>query len=388
MKRVLKLIAINIFVLILFLLLLNFGAIVIYQSYQVYMNSRNDTEVATLGDKRYGLPNYENIDWARKHFQEFGALPAEYRSYIGWRRLDYSGETININEDGIRYTPQITTDNCPLVVFLGGSTIWGTGSDDKNTIPALFSKVSQGKYRTLNYGESGYNAFQGYLFLKLKIIEGVNPNIVISYDGVNEHQSFRSELRPFSHSRERQIINRMKGADSFSHSVLTLRHFFLKPIVEFISLLKNRYNSLNISKKETRYDFSEERTEGVAIALLESWIATKNLAEKHGAKFIAVLQPNAGVGKPRVDHLKVSTSRDGHYDLDLERLEVFDHLYPMVLKLINTPRYAELKDSFIDLSNVFDSDELYYIDSYHVSPNGNKVVASYLFDYLNNNSLK
>jgi len=96
---------------------------------------------------------------------------------------------------------------------LGGSTMWGTGVNDANTIPALFAKIAQGRYRTINLGESAYNAFQSFLFLKLQIINGLNPDIVVSYDGVNDAYSLKSGQRPFSHQREDQIRTLMKGKD-------------------------------------------------------------------------------------------------------------------------------------------------------------------------------
>jgi hypothetical protein len=171
-------------------------------------------------------------------FIERDELPTEYRSYIDWRRLPYRGQTINIDEQGIRFTPQseLATEKSPLVVFLGGSTMWGTGADDANTIPALFAKIAQGRYRAMNLAEAGYNAFQGYLFLKLQIINGLIPDIVVSYDGVNDALCLNPGLRPFSHQREDQIRTAMRGKDRKHEEALSFSHFFLNPLKSFISL--------------------------------------------------------------------------------------------------------------------------------------------------------
>ena len=56
--------------------------------------------------------------------------------------------------------------------------MWGTGVNDENTIPSLFSVKSKKKYRSVNYGESGYSAYQEYLFFNLKLIEGIKPQLV------------------------------------------------------------------------------------------------------------------------------------------------------------------------------------------------------------------
>ena len=252
------------------------------------------------------------------------------------------------------------------MVFLGGSALWGVGVNDTNTIPALFAKIAQGRYRAMNLGESGYNTFQGYLFLKLQIINGLIPDIVVSYDGVNDAHCLKSGLRPFGHQREDQIRTVMKGKDRIKEEVLSFSHFFLNPLKIFISMFKNA--------KNPTYDLSQERIEQTAKALLEGWLSTKDLAEKHGADFIAILQPNAAIGKPYLEHLK----------LDEDKLKSFKLFYPAVLKLLHTPKYQELSNHVIVLTDAFDREEYIYIDDCHVSPNGNKIIATKIYNYITN----
>ncbi|MFA5876401.1 MAG: hypothetical protein WC901_06965 [Candidatus Margulisiibacteriota bacterium] len=376
--KILKIIAINIVVLIGLLIALNLSAIIIFHGYKK-INPISNASGKTSSDIRAGLPNYKNIDWAKKHFEEFGELPAEYRSYIGWRRLPYEGETISIDEQGIRNTPQseLATEKSPIVVFLGGSAMWGTGSNDENTIPALFAKNAQGDYRTVNLGETAYNAFQGYLFLKLQIINGLSPDIVVSYDGVNDGYSLKSGLRPFGDIKEEEIRTIMKGKNREKEEkieeALSFSHFFLNPLKSFISEFKSpsTLKDGNSNAKKITYDLSQERIDQTAIALLESWLSTKDLAEKHGARFIAVLQPTASIGKPYLEYL----------ELDEDPFELF---YPAVLKLLQTPKYQELSNYVIVLTGAFDIEEPIYIDNCHVSPNGNKIIATIIYDHINN----
>ena len=364
MIKLLKLAAVNILVFLGILIFLNLTAISIYQliNFRIFPHTHTKTN--------WRLPNYKSIEWARNHFKEFGELRAEYRSYIGWRRLPYKGQTINIDKQGIRITPQseLATATSPLVVFLGGSTMWGTGVNDANTIPALFAKIAQGRYRTINLGESAYNAFQSFLFLKLQIINGLNPDIVVSYDGVNDAYSLKSGQRPFSHQREDQIRTLMKGKDRINEDALSFSHFFLNPLKVFISMFKNA--------KNPTYDLSQERIEQTAKALLESWLSTKDLAEKQGADFIAVLQPNAAIGKPYLKHLNL--------DKDENLLKLYKLFYPAVLKLLQAPQYQELSNNVIDLTDAFDLEEPIYLDHCHVSPNGNKIIATKIYKHINN----
>jgi lysophospholipase L1-like esterase len=364
MIKLLKLSAVNILVFLGILIFLNLMAISMYQlsHFRIFPHTHTSD--------KWRLPNYKNIEWARNHFKEFGELQGEYRSYIGWRRLPYKGQTINIDKQGIRVTPQseLATATSPLVVFLGGSALWGTGVDDANTIPALFAKIAKGRYRVMNLGESAYNAFQGYLFLKLQIINGLRPDIVVSYDGVNDAHCLKPGLRPFSHQREDQIRTAMKGKDRKNEEELSFSHFFLNPLKIYISMFNNA--------KNPTYDLSQERIEQTAKALLEGWLSTKDLAEKNGAHFIAVLQPNAAIGKPYLKHLNL--------DKDEDLLKLYKLFYPAVIKLLQTPKYQELSNNVIVLTDAFDLEEYIYIDDCHVSPNGNKIIATKIYNYINN----
>jgi len=250
--------------------------------------------------------------------------------------------------------------------------MWGTGADDANTIPALFVKIAKGRYRAMNLAEAGYNAFQGYLFLKLQIINGLIPDIVVSYDGVNDALCLKPGLRPFSHHREDQIRAAMKGKDRKHEEALSFSHFFLNPLKSYISLFKNAKNNINGN------DFSQERIEQTAKAFLEGWLSTKDLAEKNGAYFIGVLQPNAAFGKPYLKHLKFNRGLLKH------RRKYYKVFYPVVLKLLKTPKYKELSNNVIILTDAFDREEYIYIDDCHVSPNGNKIIAAKIYNYITN----
>ncbi|MCK9613858.1 MAG: hypothetical protein M0R16_13355 [Bacteroidales bacterium] len=361
-KKLFKLIAINIVVFIGLLITVNLLVILIFQGHKII-----NKEIA---DTRGNLPNYKNIDWAHKHFKEFKELPTEYRSYIGWRRLSYKGETININEQGIRNTSQspLATEKSPLVVFLGGSTMWGTGVNDANTIPSLFAKVAQGRYRAMNLGEAAYNAFQGYVFLKLQIINGLNPYVVVSYDGVNDAQVLMPDRRPFSHNRENQIRKAMEGKDRIKDETLSFSHFLLNPLKSFIAKCKVYYT------KNHTYKISQNNAEQKAKVLLDSWLCAKELAETHGAYFVAVLQPNAAIGKPYLKHLKLSE----------KEISIYKLFYPVVLELLKTPKYQELHRHVLVLTDVFDSEENIYVDAVHVSPKGNKIIAEKIYNHINN----
>lgn len=358
MKKVLRLVFVNLAVFIGLVLLINLAAVIAFRSYRLLKPDN---------DPRSTLPNYDTVKWAAMHFTEFSRLPAVYRSYTGWRRLPFSGQTIKIDENGIRATSNSLKqrDSARLAVFLGGSALWGTGSDDGNTIPSHFSNSASGEYRSLNYGESGYNAFQGYLFLKLAVMKGLNPDLVVCYEGANEIDALLKRNRPISHSRENQISSALRGADR--DEVLSLKHYFIEPVIVFTGKIKAR----NQKVTEADYDLSPERLEIVALNFLKSWESVMQLTQQNNGKFIGVLQPVAYRGSPAKDHIM----------LDETRGKAFGLFYSKVIDLLKKPEFSRLAQYVIDPFDAFDSKEYIYIDDVHVSPEGNRIIAGLVYDF-------
>ena len=139
-------------------------------------------------DYRSSLKNYNNIKWAKQHFTEFSELKTIYKDFYTWRRNSYNGITININEEGIRESfSSFSNQKSNLeYLFFGGSTMWGTGSNDNNTIPSIFSQLNN--VSVINYGETGYLSIQSFNLLNTLVIQeklDLKNKVVIFYDGVN-----------------------------------------------------------------------------------------------------------------------------------------------------------------------------------------------------------
>ena len=295
MKKIIRIILFNVLVLFSLLIILDFISALTLDSYSYYRSHVKNKPVIAESAL---LPNYENFLWAAKHFEELGEVRAEYRSYYGWRRLPFDGITVHIDSNGIRKTIKTSfeSENAPITIFLGGSTIWGSGSSDEFTIPSLFSLKLDGKYNVINYGETAYCAYQEYQFLQLQIIKGINPQLVISYDGVNNSPAF---IENYSHMRDKQFKSLINGADRPKVNKL----YLFKPTLDIISKIKNRFffkSQISINKAPV---FTKERNREAAIELLESWLLIWKLCSSVGANYICVLQPNSFVGNPKTENI-------------------------------------------------------------------------------------
>jgi hypothetical protein len=135
---------------------------------------------------------YRGKEWSEQFWNESRSSSAQrYAPYVVWKARGLSGETINTSETGDRKTPGARCAAGALRVFvLGGSTVWGSGSPDWETLPA---HLQTGLASTLprpvcvvNLGQVGYVATQCLVDLLIRIEAGERPDIVIFYAGVND----------------------------------------------------------------------------------------------------------------------------------------------------------------------------------------------------------
>lgn len=318
----------------------------------------------------YTLPNYHGAEWAKKHFLEFNDLDSAYMAYYGWRRSPYSGETIHIDDRGLRqtYRDQTVTPK-RTIAFFGGSTMWGSGADDDRTIPSEFVKLNPW-YKGYNFGEMGYVAHQSLNLFLERYFEGFRPDVVVFYDGVNEvYSKCRRNLGPYSHALENEIRSTLRearaagakrGATS-SDAVLAL----VQPLKSFLAEVGDVI-SRSDADEASYYDChrNPRKARQIARVLLSDWLLVKNLVESYGGTFVAILQPVIYFSETRTEHLELSEGLKWQYET----------LYPLIIDMM--PReFPELVGNFMDLRNVLDSDEYFYIDWCHLSPNGNRRVA-------------
>ena len=183
MKAFLKTVAINV-VLLGFLLSLFVIALPAALDLRDFWRVRANTGKLVF-DERNEVAAYKGESWPTQHFIEFGALRTVYHDFIVWRRQKFDGKTVHIDQNGYRRHGSLTDTVADAKVWVfGGSTAWGTGVPDDDTIAANLEKATG--LRTFNLGETGYNAHQSLNLLMKLYVEGGRPEFVVFYDGVNE----------------------------------------------------------------------------------------------------------------------------------------------------------------------------------------------------------
>lgn len=311
-------------------------------------------------DERASLPNYSDREQAAAMYREFDLLHTEYKPYYGWRRKPFAGRYTTVDEQGDRVHAPTTETPSGVVRFFGGSTLWGTGSGNEDTLPAHFNALFP-ELRVHNHGESGYVSRQNLERLQSLSNEGEAMDLVVFYDGYNDVRSLcRFDVSMQGHTRENKIREALRPSKHFVGS-------FTRATVEVLSFLWPK--AKDAPGHPSRCHRDAERPERVIRTLLGNWQAAREIARLGGADFVAVLQPVAAVSSGRTDRLVNDASFKG---------KAHELVYPGLRRAIADAG----EDWILDESRLFDRDEYIFVDAAHVSPNGNRLMAERLAEHL------
>jgi lysophospholipase L1-like esterase len=356
-SKLFKLLAINTIVMISVLTVLDF----VFIQYYSLKSSHNAANL----NRRPQLEEYKKYDWAKDYWQEHSQFRNNYKSFIGWKGTSFEGKSINVDSLGIRRTPNNSnSDSATKIAFLGGSTMWGFGVNDENTIPSQFAKLTDSLY-VINMGQLGYTAYQSYILLQLEVSRGNVPDMVVSYDGANDTPT---EKNPYAHLWEARMQERLKGMDFDSKAKEMI---WMPGLRMFAYQMRSKLKSENKAFPERqKVSVSNEDNQQAAKELLQAWQLMKSLCEANGIPFYCILQPQMHVGKPNLNYLEgtpFKTFWEGYDD--------YVQYYDDVIELMDSEEFIDLKRHFIDLRFALDGLPSMYMDVCHLMPKGNQAIA-------------
>jgi hypothetical protein len=342
-----KLCLINFFIFLGLLLSINIFTAFIHDGLSIYK------ELFPSINKKANSPSLEDKDLARTIYREKKLLRTQYIPYLAWSRLPFQGNTTNVNKDGDRVTPLTTQSPVGHIRFFGGSTIWGSGVDDSNTIPAHFNAIHP-NYQVHNHGEAGFVSRQELARLVNLVNQNAPMDVVVFYDGCNDaYHMCRADLSINGHREESKIRNKLKPRSQVVDSLIgSLR--------DNIHWLKTE---LENKKAPSQCQADHRYAQNVAKTIVNNWTIAKEIAKLRGAEFHAILQPVAPIGSPNIAYMpdKKSLSRSKDYVI----------IYSLIQEIIQRDGI----DWIHDFTDAFDRDEYIYIDSCHVNALGNNIIA-------------
>ena len=120
--------------------------------------------------------------------------------YVGYSGSPIQSELVNVGQDGRRVTisdpqtepaPASEEADPPIRIFaFGGSTMWGEGAADDQTIAShlqtLLRRKTKHPIEVINFGQRGWISTQNLIRLTLELRAGNIPDVVVFYDGYND----------------------------------------------------------------------------------------------------------------------------------------------------------------------------------------------------------
>lgn len=154
------------------------------------------------GSMKYGLERliavypHRDVSEIRQLLSETWSRPYLYEPYTQFRESAFSGEFVNVDEygfrdNGFRASWPPLDQNLAVFVF-GGSTTFGYGVADTETLPARLQKdldvLCDRVVVVYNLARSNYFSSQENILFQRLLVQGITPAAAVFIDGINEFE--------------------------------------------------------------------------------------------------------------------------------------------------------------------------------------------------------
>lgn len=338
------------------------------------------------GTPRETVSYYASQDWAERFWYEFRlSRNQQFRPFVGWRRAPFKGQTIEVDQNGVRVTPGADCSPNSFKVFtFGASEMWGTGSPNWGTIPAHLQKglekLGQGPVCVTNFAESAYVSMQGIITLLMQLRSGNVPDVVLFYsvedDIYSAYQSGRVGLlenlgqiaaRFEGKQKPEGFLDRIKATNSYKLVDMYMDKLTVAKPQEQVANKVVTYESMGID--------AESLSDAIVQEMLENYKIVNGLSQEYGFKYMFVVPPSVWRGEK-----SLTPEEQRMKDLALQEEALHKLSAAVYGKLeVAASKYA----NFQSLTHVFDhQNALLWIDATHVNPEGNQLVAMSLLELM------
>lgn len=334
-------------------------------------------------DTRADLPVYkdfeERLEFWVEHDRALVTRGLSYVPYHMWTRRPFSGRWTNIDANGDRatcYSADKNLKGVKKIFMFGGSTLWGTGAPDCETIPSYISKLlnkDKPQYVVYNYAETGYVASQELNRLISEIKKGHIPDLVIFYSGINDAFEGTCTLGALKTPAYHTYMDRFGRVFKQSKTAKFFEILEMTYIYRGFNFIKNRLFPNAVERWEETIE--EETIQEAAHKTAQYWVANYEIASKigreYGFKVILILQPNAASGGKILQDYEKNFLKGSHAAVNVA--------YEAMKGIIRENNFSGV----CDLSDIFENiNEPIYIDWAHMGPLGNYYVASRIAEII------
>ena len=313
-------------------------------------------------------------DVAATHDSPYQGTRLVWEPYVYWRNPPYQGKTIQVDARGIRRTvqpPSRNRETPPIrIACFGGSTMWGTGVPDRQTIPSHLAQEIRDFDRPVevtNLGQAGYVSTQEFLALATRLRDFEPPEMVVFYDGFNDVGAGLS----VGAGRAANELEMEANWQLLHHprlERLLLRYIANTPVAIWFRPTANEARRQRIERRLATTDF-QKLAQQIAETYVGNLRCAAALCKNYGVRPLFILQP--------VIHTKRSLSAE-------EAAFIREHgsatkLYRLAYQQMRQT-FASSELPWVDLSGAFDDQQwqqqTVFFDACHVTGTGNAWIAA------------
>ena len=205
-----------------------------------------------------------------------GSVWLEYEPFTGFRERPFQGKYVNIDPAGFRLSknqaPWPPRSDAMNVFVFGGSTTYGYGLPDDETIPSYLGECaaagdSPARAAVYNFAREGYFSSQERILFEQLLAAKLVPQVAVFIDGLNE----------FSHP---------DGQPAFTD---TLRRFMAGEIhanpLDNLPMIKAAHRLSARWKKSPPREVEDNADVAALDEIIARWMANKKMIEAVGAAF-------------------------------------------------------------------------------------------------------
>jgi len=322
--------------------------------------------------------NYNNLEKDQMCF-EYKSVELDYSQPFAIAKPNQIGDYVNINSDGYR-GKEISDESKYRIIFLGGSTVFGTvTTSDETTIPAFVEKkLNEKKFNVhvINAGIPSATSIDEIYLLENDLLK-YDPDLVIMYDGWNDITE-RNKIKFNIQYEEFKNNSYVENVAEFSNKENTIQNISIKKIFNFLvdidyrtgvglaMLIRDNFisnadiNEIKNSENISDLKLIEER-------LGNNWGKVCNLGKENSFKTVNFIQPGIETSSRNLSNEEIILISQTTQITEMNYLKKMD-----VEKLGNNSC-----ENITDLRNTFDNinNKTIFFDPIHVSDYGNEIIS-------------
>lgn len=279
----------------------------------------------------------------------------EYEPLLGFKEKARTSQYVNVTKDGIRTNAnqEFKLEQLQQSIWVfGGSTTFGYGVADNETIPAYLEKIIGGT-KVINLGRGYYYSRQENIYLVNLLAAGFRPKKVIFIDGINE----RCNLGIYQTQLSR-LFEKAQSRYSWEYMEL-VKPFFVWANKSDVVIDRGEINKAMSVDKCENYGKSQPLNAVLDTILIER----QAICSAFNITCNTYLQPFAGVHGNHFDRSSLSD----------ETKEILKRRYKLL-----APTFT--KNGAISLTSSLDDVQGHaFVDNVHYNRRANEAIASAIF---------